>query len=128
MPREKRRTWALDATLAYVVVVGLVLLGWNAAGGGMIEEWNAEYLGEDGELSGSGAWRGEVGTSFQLFALLLGTWVYPLSVVAAIGFVRRAWRAERAEQRWRCALAAIVALAILGRFVQLGVLRAMTAD
>ena len=41
MPREKRRTWALDATLAYVVVVGLVLLGWNAAGGGMIEEWNA---------------------------------------------------------------------------------------
>jgi len=127
MPGEKRRTWALEAALGYVIVVGLALLAWNAAGGGMIEAWYAEYVGEDGELSGSGAWRGD-GADFRLFALLFGTWVYPLSVVAAAGLARRAWRTERANQRLRCTLGAIVALAILGRFVQLGVLRAMTAD
>lgn len=29
MPGEKRRTWAFEAALAYVIVVGLALLAWT---------------------------------------------------------------------------------------------------
>jgi hypothetical protein len=127
MTREGLRTSALMCILGYVAVVGAVLLAWNAAGGGMIEQWYAEYVGPDGQLSGSGAWRGD-GASFQLFALLFGTWAYPLSLIAAIAFARRAWRATRPTERASCVAAVALALAMLVCFVRLGVFRAVTAD
>lgn len=113
--------------LAYVVIVGLALLVWNAAGGGLIEAWYAEYVGPDGLVSGSGAWRGAEGSAFQMFALLLGTWVYPLSLVAVLGYGRRAWQTG-SRARLANVSRAFVALAILAMFLQLGVFRAVASS
>jgi hypothetical protein len=128
MTREGLRTSALIGTLGYVVIVGVVLLAWNAAGGGMIEAWYDEYVGADGIFSGSGAWRGDERASFRDFALLFGTWVYPLSVISVAAFARRAWRAKNGRERALSVAAVVVASTMLVCFLRLGVFHAVTAD
>lgn len=123
MPDHHRRT-TLDLALAYVLLVGVTLLVWNASGGGLIEDWYAEY---GGGSTGSGAWRGADGSAFQWFALLLGTWIYPLAPMVAVGFGVRALRAEGIYPRLRAVASAVASTGILVSFLCLGVFHAVSS-
>ncbi|MGV3719783.1 MAG: hypothetical protein ACO1SX_02645 [Actinomycetota bacterium] len=114
--------------LAYVVTVGVFLLFWNAAGGGMVESWHEEYRGPNGDGSGSGKWRTLDGKAFQNIALLFGTWVYPLSLVAAALFARLAYQRAGSGRRLFYIGCGGVALYILYRLLRLGLIAAVTSS
>jgi hypothetical protein len=119
-PRRALWAWAL---FAYVVGITALLLFWNRAAGGLVEGWYADYVSPDGLISGSGKWRTEEGKTFQTVALLLGTWVYPGSLLAAGLLVRNAVRWPR--QRLLYVAAAVGALYALYCLEALGLMRAV---
>jgi heme A synthase len=109
------------------VTVTACLLYWNAQGGGLVEQWYADYVGQDGVLTGSGKWRTEEGKAFQTVALLFGICVYPAAVLAAGLLIRQAVRVRRMASRLLCLAAALLALYALYQLEALGLLRAVSS-
>src|SRR3989344_4857897 len=89
---------------AYVVVIGGYILYWNESGGGMVQSWHREYMGEDGEIHGSGKWRvssllPDVRAGFQSFAFWFGSWVYPFSLISAWIFIEKGWKQKKLRDK-----------------------------
>ena len=115
------------ALWAYVITVGTIILWWNAAAGGLVQNWYEEYVGPDGQLSGSGKWRTVEGEAFENVALLFGTWVYPFSVIAAVLFLWLVVRVRGSGRKLLCVLGCATAVYVLYRFLALGLLRSVTS-
>jgi hypothetical protein len=124
--RNKQRLLAFGL-LAYVVTVGAILLVWNAQAGGLVQGWYEEYVGPDGQVSGSGKWRSEEGQSFHAVALLFGTWVYPVSIVATGLLLKLAAETSCLRRKLLSAGGAGLALYVLYRFMSLGLFRAVSS-
>jgi hypothetical protein len=127
MTQSTRQRWWAWGFLAYAIGIGGFILYWNARSGGLVQNWYAEYVGQDGVLTGSGKWRTEEGRAFQNTALLLGTWVYPFSLIAAGLFLKLAVEDSGVARKLLCLGSAGVALYVLYRFLELGLFTAVTS-
>lgn len=122
-----RAIWAW-AFLAYAVTVTAIILYWNAQGGGLVEQWYADYVGSHGVQSGSGKWRSEEGKTFQNMALIFGPGVYISALLAAGLHVRQAVLVRRVALRFLHLAAAALALYALYRLETLGLIRAVSSS
>lgn len=95
----------------YVVVVGSLILYWNALEGNVLQELSQMPLG------------GKLRTHRELrdFALLFGIWVYPFSVVSAVAFIRQALGEKTRKYAATCLGRATVCLFFLQQFLSVGV-------
>jgi hypothetical protein len=84
-------------------------------------------MGTDGVLTGSGKWRSEEGKAFQNTVLLLGTWVYPFSLITAGLFLKLAVEVPGFARKLLCLGCAGAALHVLYRFLKLGLFTAVTS-
>ncbi|BCM92034.1 hypothetical protein IAD21_03913 [Abditibacteriota bacterium] len=112
---ERSRILAF-ALLGYIIVVGVGIETINMAWGNLLPKWYQYPWG--GERM-----RGEMG-EFQSILLLFGAWVYPFSVVAVYLFVRQAIVAKSRGTWFLFVASAVTCLAVLGRFLWLGVFKA----
>lgn len=123
-PRAELWAWAL---FGYVILVTAFLLYWNAQGGGLVQQWYEDYVGADGQITGSGKWRTEEGKAFQTVALLFGTWVYPAATVAAGLLVRVMFRVRGLPRQLLYLAAAALSLYALYLLHAMGLMRAVSS-
>lgn len=96
--------------------------------GDLISEWRREYFDEDGIPQGSLKFRTPEGRAFVSLSVPWGFLVYPASFASAIWFSRSAYTAKL--KRWRAfyVLSTLILIAILVRFVWLGVFTVVTSS
>ena len=74
-----------------VIVAGISVLVWNYSYGDMISGWYREYIDSNGNLQGSGKWRGAMGSQFCTFAFISSPFVYMLSIPSSIMLVKNSF-------------------------------------
>lgn len=119
-------TYSVAVWLGVEVFNNLPVFNGLSGGESYLQQWYAQYY-VNGEPSGSLKWRSTDGALFQDFALLFGTWVYPFCVLGAVLYAKMAVWARARASRIGAVLGALVCLAILGRFLYLGVFTAVAS-
>ncbi|MHB8878526.1 MAG: hypothetical protein ACYC8T_32920 [Myxococcaceae bacterium] len=126
MPFEFLRRFGLAALLIFVLGTGAAVEVMDWMCGRSIRAVNEECA----ENIGSCKWRvargDELGSLLRSLAFFPGLLVYPAAPLAAGLFVRSASRARSRSARIAGWCAAAATLVVLGRFVWLGVFRAVT--
>lgn len=115
--KPKQSVLPLFLLLAYILSVAVGIEAINSVWGNMLPVSPEEFWGEG---SGSGKMRAPR-SEFQHILALFGTWVYLLSILGIVGFVRQIARTTNKAARIFYGVCAALCLAILVRFCYLGV-------
>ena len=82
------------------VVTALIIAIWNYIEGDCVSMWNNEYLSDDGQVEGSGKWRGGPGTSWAGFAFLGIPLVYLLGSIGLVMMMSKSVKIPNANYRY----------------------------
>ena len=132
-PSMSKRAIFSPARAAALLVLAYCILFWYLTEqatewGDVIHQWRQEYYGENGVPAGSMKFRTPEGRLFVTISLPWGLLVYPISFIGAIWYSHRAFAAQSWSQRIIYSLGIIFLLAILARFVWLGVFSSVIAS
>jgi hypothetical protein len=116
------------ATLVLYCLIVWFFIEQTSEWGDVIRRWRGEYFDADGTSHGSLKFRGDEGAGFCYVALPYGILAYPATVLAAFLLIRRSQRPASPGIRMACWGGAALMLAILGRFVYLGVFTCMRSQ
>ena len=98
--------------------------GW----GEVIRQWRQEYYGDDGIPTGSMKFRTPAGRQFVSLSVPWGFLVYPTTVIAGVWYFRRAIAKQSIQRRLPFLIGVFIMVAILARFLWLGVFTSVTAS
>jgi hypothetical protein len=109
------------ATLVLYCTIVWLFIEQTGEWGEVIRRWRMEYFDANGNPRGSMKFRGDEGAAFHYVALRYGILAYPAAVIAAFLLIRHGRRAPSSGVRVACWGGVALLIAILGRFVYLGV-------
>ena len=116
------------ATLVFYCAAVWLLIEHTSEWGAVIRQWRNEYFDADGSSHGSMSFRTPMGVAFLTVALPYGILAYPAAVLASFLMLRHSKINSAASVRAACWGGTALMVAILARFVCLGVYTCVIAS